>query len=557
MNASEQEKNKKELLASCLDHLPGGVLICVEDPEGSILYVNKYVIEFMDCATEAEFRQLTGGVLTGMVRPEERRELFQVMKQFREGTSTFQHIRYAVKTRIGRLRYVDALDYLVVEASGRRLHYIFNVPGDDPVLNQDALPGVRKFFDYARQLPALMQQGGKNPNLAVVAFHVDHYKIYSLKYGAAATEKLISRCAAILQEVFSETFLFNLSEERFALLAPVKQLEEKIQQAHAKMREEYPDQVVMFHFGSYLPRMGGEDMYRSLLWAETACDNLREKPEEFYQEATAPVREKVQIRRYVVSHIDEAVEKDWIRPYYQPLVRAKTLELVGFEALARWQEPSWGTLLPDAFIGPLETSHQIDKLDQQMIRCVCREYRQRVDAGKPVYPVSLNLSRLDFFLINAFATLEKYVKEYRVPRNMLRVEITETLLVGQEGRMAEEVNRFREAGYQVWMDDFGSGYSSLHTLKSCNFDVMKLDKEFLRPFTERGKKILENVLEMTRLLCIRSLGEGVENREQLEFFRAQGCELVQGYLLGVPLPYEDSITACQKRLQQLRKAGLK
>ena len=72
-----------------------------------------------------------------------------------------------------------------------------------------------------------MQQGGKNPNLAVVAFHVDHYKIYSLKYGAAATEKLISRCAAILQEVFSETFLFNLSEERFALLAPVKQLEEK------------------------------------------------------------------------------------------------------------------------------------------------------------------------------------------------------------------------------------------------------------------------------------------------------------------------------------------
>ena len=95
------------------------------------------------------------------------------------------------------------------------------------------------------------------------------------------------------------------------------------------------------------------------------------------------------------------MEKDWIRQYYQPLVRAKTLELVGFEALARWQEPSWGTLLPDAFIGPLETSHQIDKLDQQMIRCVCREYRQRVDAGKPV-SVS-NLSRLDF-TINAFAT---------------------------------------------------------------------------------------------------------------------------------------------------------
>ena len=126
------QASKKKTKKSCwpaADDYRVRVLICVEDPEGSILYINKYVIEFMDCATEAEFRQLTGGVLTGMVRPEERRELFQVMKQFREGTSTFQHIRYAVKTRIGRLRYVDALDYLVVEASGRRLHYIFNVPG--------------------------------------------------------------------------------------------------------------------------------------------------------------------------------------------------------------------------------------------------------------------------------------------------------------------------------------------------------------------------------------------------------------------------------------------
>ena len=131
-----------------------------------------------------------------------------------------------------------------------------------------------------------------------------------------------------------------------------------------------------------------------------------------------------------------------------------------------------------------------------MIRCVCREYRQRVEAGKPVYPVSINLSRLDFFLCDAYEVLEENTLKYGVPRNMLQVEITESLLLDQGLRMTEEMERLRRAGYQVWMDDFGSGYSSLNTLKTHDFDVVKLDRMFLEPFTVKAQKILAAVLAM-------------------------------------------------------------
>jgi len=113
----------------------------------------------------------------------------------------------------------------------------------------------------------------------------------------------------------------------------------------------------------------------------------------------------------------------------------------------------------------------------------------------------------------------------------------------------EEISRFRDAGYQVWMDDFGSGYSSLHTLKSYTFDMIKLDKEFIRPFTDKGRRIVTSILAMNHVLAVPTLVEGVETWDQLAFLRKRGCELIQGYLLGAPMPYEKSLENF-KRIQQ-------
>lgn len=546
----KQEKQAvTELISTCLEQLPGGVIISREEPLGELVYINQYVVDFFDCRSKEEVYRLAKHNLLGLVPQEERETLRKIMYADRQCTAAPLHMRYTLGTRTGRLRHVDVLDYIVEMDAGERLHYLFSVPGDDPVLTQDALSGKRRFLTYTRQIPQLEAARQSIPDLAILSFHIDHYKMYAMKYGSEATEKMVLRCAALVQEIFAHTFLFSLSEERFVFLAHEDALEEKICQAQARMRSEFPDQIVMFHFGIYRLHEPGEDLNRAITWAELACDNIRDEVSACYEECTAPLREEIQIRRHVVSHIDEAIEKGWIRPYYQPVAWAGDLTLHGFEALARWQDPHYGMLLPDTFIKALEDSHQIDKLDQYTITCICREYRQRVDLDLPVFPISLNLSRLDFFLSDAFQVLEDNVSCYDVPRELIRIEITESLMIGDAGRMEEEISRFRDAGYQVWMDDFGSGYSSLHTLKSYTFDMIKLDKEFIRPFTDKGRRIVTSILAMNHVLAVPTLVEGVETWDQLAFLRKRGCELIQGYLLGAPMPYEKSLENF-KRIQQ-------
>ncbi len=251
---------------------------------------------------------------------------------------------------------------------------------------------------------------------------------------------------------------------------------------------------------------------------------------------------KAELRVYVVDHIDEAIEKGWVVPYFQPVIRTLTGKLCGTEALARWEDPTYGLLGPDVFIGALEDARLIHKLDCEIIRQVCRRYRKSVDAGVPTVPISFNLSRLDFDLCDIFSVVEDAVRENEVPRDMLNIEITETVLGTDPNFMAGMMGRFHAVGYQVWMDDFGSGYSTLNALKDFDFDELKIDMEFLNRFGEKSKTILASVVDMAKKLGIQTLAEGVETEEQRDYLRRIGCEKMQGFLFGKPRPFSCAAT---------------
>ncbi|MBQ9002929.1 MAG: EAL domain-containing protein [Eggerthellaceae bacterium] len=253
----------------------------------------------------------------------------------------------------------------------------------------------------------------------------------------------------------------------------------------------------------------------------------------------APLPSTDKMHRYVIDHIDEAIEKGWVVPYFQPVVRTMTGKLCGLEALARWEDPTYGLLAPYHFIGALEDARLIHKLDSCIVRQVCRRYRDCVSRGQEVVPVSFNLSRLDFDLCDIVSVVEDAVREYEVPRNMINIEITETIFGADPSFMVTVVNKFHVAGYQVWMDDFGSGYSTLNVLKDFDFDELKIDMEFLNRFGDKSKTILASVVDMSKKLGIQTLAEGVETQEQSDYLRSIGCEKMQGYLYGKPMPYED------------------
>ena len=247
------------------------------------------------------------------------------------------------------------------------------------------------------------------------------------------------------------------------------------------------------------------------------------------------------LEQYIVGHLDEAIEKGYIKPYFQPVIRTVSRQLCGMEALARWDDPIWGLLPPSSFIDVLERHRRIHELDSCIIRQVCTLYREAVLGRGVLIPISINLSRLDYELCDIFSVVEDAVQENMMPRSFLCIEITESALNENGALMHQYIDRFRNAGYQVWMDDFGSGYSSLNVLKDFLFDELKVDMWFLSDFHQRSRKILSSIVHMAKEIEIQTLVEGVETEEQFRFLRNIGFEKVQGFLFGKPMPYLDCI----------------
>ena len=253
------------------------------------------------------------------------------------------------------------------------------------------------------------------------------------------------------------------------------------------------------------------------------------------------------IEQYVLDNYAAALEKNYIQVYYQPVIRTMSTKLCSFEGLARWVDPELGIIRPDQFIPVLERASKIHLIDRHVVREVCKLLRNTMDVGGIPIPVSINLSRLDFSLCDIFSFVNEEVSYYKIPRDYLYIEITESVMAEQASSMITAVNRFRDAGYQVWMDDFGSAYSSLNVLKDFSFDEIKLDMRFLSSFNQRSRRILASVIQMAKEIDICTLAEGVETEEQYEFLRDIGCEKVQGYYFGKPMPYKDVIVHLKER----------
>lgn len=257
----------------------------------------------------------------------------------------------------------------------------------------------------------------------------------------------------------------------------------------------------------------------------------------------SPADQRSEWQRYVLDRFETALSQGWIHAFCQPIVRVATGETCDVEALARWIDPERGLVPPAEFIPVLEDARLIHKLDLAVLRDVCRVCRELEDAGRPYIPPSVNLSRLDFELCDIVSEVEAVLDEYGIPRSMVSIEITESALVGSHEYLKEQIDRFRSEGFEVWMDDFGSGYSSLNVLKDYSFDLVKVDMAFLAGIedSDRGRIMLAKVIDLIKELGTHTLVEGVETREQYEYLRSLGCGRAQGFYFGRPVPLPESI----------------
>lgn len=263
------------------------------------------------------------------------------------------------------------------------------------------------------------------------------------------------------------------------------------------------------------------------------------------------------IRQYVIEHIDEAIEKEDIKIYYQPIIRTITGEICEKEALARWDDPVYGLLMPEQFIPVLEEYKLIHKLDTFIIRKICAHYNNCVNRNDPIIPVSFNLSWLDFELCDIIGILNEEIEKNQVPREMIRVEINESLLSHDRELIRNKLKIMHDLGYQIVMDDFGSGHSSINILKDYVFDELKIDMRVLWSRDDRARTIIGYLCSMTKALGIRIIAEGVEDEDQVNFLFSMGCEKLQGFYFGKPMFYWDMVNFVREKGLSVEPLSLK
>ncbi len=534
-----------------LEYMPEGYIIY--RASGDILFASRKVMEIFECDSSEEFMELTRGNFRNMVHED---DYSAVMKNIDEkimtGNQHFFHNRYRILTKNGHSRYVEDFVRIVHNQTEGILFYEFLIDSELKLLTYDIdhvtdLPGMRRFLETAGRTLEVKHLFHDSPQSVFLYFNITKFKLYNINYGIDAGDRFLYQVAACLSNVFASECISRFSDDHFVALTEREHLEERISRVRMMFRELHPGSQMELKAGIYVMDDSSVSLSAACDMARIACDSIRGNVSKYYAFYDPALSREAELHEYVAEHIDEAVEKGWIQVYYQPVVRTISGALCGMEALARWNDPEKGLLSPEDFIPTLESTGQIYKLDSEVARQACKNYAVQLGANVPIVPVSFNLSRLNFISCDIFQVLEDAMKKYDVPKDMIHVEITESMLVQDQDSVGREIDRFHHAGYEVWMDDFGSGYSSLNLLKDYDFDEIKIDMDFLSSFTERSRDIITSTVEMAKKLGIKTLAEGVETREQAEFLQQIGCSQVQGYYYGKPEPYEEALRHCTER----------
>lgn len=300
------------------------------------------------------------------------------------------------------------------------------------------------------------------------------------------------------------------------------------------------DSMISIRSGIYFSKSNEGTIEEAVTNAGYACKKNKDSGGDKCMIFTEDMMKEYKKRLRYISELEHAMDSGEMQVYIQPKTRAKTNEVVGGEALIRWIKPGNEVIFPGDFIPIFEKSGDIITLDYFVYREVCKYLRGRMDAGLPVVPISVNVSTLHLKDDDIMEYLDQLLEEYKIPVKYLELELTESVYIDDVGQALRLLSWCKEKGMRMAMDDFGAGYSSLNILDVVPIDIMKIDRIFMKnqTLTDNDKIILECVVNMADKLDITTICEGVENAEQLCFLRNIGCDIIQGYYIGKPMPMD-------------------
>lgn len=431
------------------------------------------------------------------------------------------------------------------------LKLLFDSKKMQQLLYRDAELGIwnLNYFTYAGE--HLLASEPKN-KYAIIYINVVQFRMYSTLYGWQAGNRLLQAMAELLaqnigggHEIYARSqgdrFVMMLSmktEEEF--MERLKRLEERFEQ---KLQEESGIHMVVC-MGVYYLKPGSSDIKSAIDMANQALEFLRDSSISEIQIYDDNMDELVRKQHEQEELLERAdINKDFT-VYYQEKVDIRTRNIIGAEALVRFLDPNEGGKVrsPGFFIPYYEKTGRIKEIDFFVLNNVCKMLRRQLDAGNMTVPISCNFSRRHFAEDDFPERLEEVLIKYQIPKELIEVEITETIVIEemQQKKLKDTLDRLKKKGIRLSIDDFGSGYSSLGVFEQVPASVIKLDRSFLLNHTDRVRqvKIMRQIVRLADTLDTQVVCEGVENEEDVKLMTEIGAYVAQGFYYARPVPGE-------------------
>ncbi len=410
-------------------------------------------------------------------------------------------------------------------------------------IERDPLTGILNRTTFYRRAASLMQTNS-TVEYVIIYLNISFFKVINDQYRVEMGDLVLKTSATYFKSVVGgDGYAARIDADRFALCVPKDAIEMDsfIAGIDGILEGLSVPHNIRFYAGIYPVENAFLPVDQMCDRAQMALNRVKSNYLQRYAYYDKSMRDTMYEEQMITRNMEYALSHRQFQVYLQPIYNLHTNHIVSAEALVRWIHPEKGLISPGKFIPIFEQNGFITHLDRFIWEEVCRllhDFRRQYGT---VIPVSVNLSRVDFYQADLMDFLLGLVHRYGLQPRDLKLEVTESAYTENPRQIMEIVRQFRHHGFLVLMDDFGSGYSSLNMLKELPVDILKIDMAFVRNI-EKGKRariILASIVQMAKRLGMDIVVEGVETKEQIDYLDSVGCEDIQGYYFSKPLPQEE------------------
>jgi len=551
-----QAEREVKKLAEALENAPG--LIYITDKTNRIEYANKTVEKILGFKKEEFTGKMPFEILIPAAEWLDKAFSRKMWRKVNAGKTVSQ--LFAIKNKNGEILYFDFTITPVRDAHGKILHFIYlgkDVTKERKIVekleylsNYDLLTGLPNKNKFQKDLSMELKKGVKKTKLtAVLVLDIDEFRSINGTYGAERGDVVLKEVAKRLKDISRKALIARLGNDEFGIAF-------RCLQSHADLLEilehifdilSYPvkinqeELIITVSLGiSVYPHDGktAEDLIRKAYMSLKKAKKVSGNSYEFFNKEMA---EKAEYTFALKNDIMKAISDKEFILYFQPYYELESGKLAGMEVLLRWQHKERGIINPGEFIPILEETGMIVTVGEWILEKVREQMIEWRDKGYPLYPLSVNISPVQFRDKKLLEKISKVIEDHGIDASYLILEITETTFMEDVNYTSRVLKKLKEMGVRISIDDFGTGYSSLAYLKRFPVDTLKIDISFIKNIEKDpdDATIVSTIIQVAHNMDIKAVAEGVERKQQWDILRLLRCDIAQGFYKSRPLPAEE------------------